>query len=335
MQQQERGTFTQVTSIATPVDQHMSTNPSAPTASPFGSNVPFVAHSYDQLQQQQQQQHQQMLQQQHQQMQSQIFRGHPGTPSQNPIFSINSYDNSIATSGGGGGGGGNPFETMSNMMSTSGQRDGLMIVEKRPLDLSVVDSAADKVTITRVHRNMINLTDDVPCFEEKTVENMGHAYKVTFKWMDEFWRYDNKIINEKIMSIPGVENVHSGAKQITIIVKRTEGDTTSTTTNTTNAAIMTNGSISEGGGQLADPNFPSLDYQDPVTTKLYQPRTDQDAEFIRFILKRHPSMPRIQKGLLFLFMKRIQVENQASRKKKANRKGIRKGKDKKGHKSRQ
>jgi hypothetical protein len=283
---------------ATPEDRSIATNPSAPGTSPFTSTSysqqPQQQHpqilqgvspaiNYGQLQHQQQFFAMQQQQQQHHQQHQHPLAG--------PIFNVNPYEHS--------------FDPYASSTTTNQQS---IRVETVPLDLANVSSEEDKRTINTVHKNMINLMDDVPLFNEKVVDDMGHAYKVTFKWTDECWTYDTKALNEKILSINGVQTIHSGHKQLTVIVTKHGGIT-----------------LTNGQNNISAPDFSSLDAKDPVVQILYGPSTTRDAELIRFIAKSHPSMPNMQKGLMLNFMKILQNNAKTSRKKAIKKeKGVQK-----------
>lgn len=280
------------------MDQHVvNTNPSAPLASPYGSNTSFTSSPYAQHT-------------------PNTFQ-HP--MSQGGLFTANPYDVPPKH-------GTSPFD-MTNPLTTTGQQR-LLLAEKKPLDLSMVLNETDRGVITRVHRNMINLKEDVPFFEEKTIHDMGHAYKITFRWTDDYWEYDSQVINEKIISIPGVEKAHYGKMQITIIVNKSKenGSSSLNTSLSTNNASSSTTNITDAAIDGDNPDFPSLDYKDPITTKLYQPQSQHDVQFIHYILKCHPSMPPIQKGLLLTFMKSIRQENRNAKRNTNNKGGIRKSK---------
>ena len=293
--QQQQQQLPGMSAFATPNNamhvQHTDTNPSAPLNSPFASNAypaPGIAMGgCGPMQQQQAQQRSFSMQQQQQRMQNMH------DPSNGALFTMGPYESNVSNHPGLTNTNAGSFDTSMN----TNQRT--VRVETVPLDLSIVSNEADKRTITCIHKNMLDLTENVPFFHEKNVDDIGHAYRVTLKWEDTYWVYANKALNEKIQSIDGVQDVRIGNLQITIIVKKqSQGNTTSNNANDRNG------------------DLPSLDVKDPVARLLYVPLTEQDVDFIRFITTTHPSMPCMQKGLLLDFMKNIQKEAQTSRKKR-------------------
>lgn len=102
---------------------------------------------------------------------------------------------------------------------TSTQRNQLR-VQKIPLDTTIVQDPNDKKIVDRINFCLINIDDTVPCFTEKTIDNMGFQYKITFVWGDELFHLSAKVVNEKLLSIPGVLDVHYGNKRITVFLRK-------------------------------------------------------------------------------------------------------------------
>ena len=282
----------------------MNMGPTAPIASPFGSNVPYAAHqvthSYANMQQDN------------------------NTNNNNNVAYLSSNNPNVfgATVSGM-----NPFDSINVITSTN---NGYMRVSVKPMDLSMVPDAGDRGLIEAIHKNMTTLKDDVPFFDKKEVTDMGLLYKVYFSWMDEQWEYSNALVNKKIMSLPGVTCVNSGTKHMTVLVKkRGEGQEEEGEGGYQRSFSPSTIALNGPG----DPAFPSLDYKDPVTTSLYRASNEEEAELMRHIVNSYPSMPPAQKGLMLRFAKdalrkadeRKMRRKERSRRKDANAKvGLRK-----------
>jgi hypothetical protein len=206
---------------------------------------------------------------------------------------------------------GNPYHIVQHSTTPAPSLVYPIRTETVVLDLAVVVNDDDKRAIQTVNKSIVSLTNDVPLFKTKTVNDISSAYKVVFTWdaNDSWWFYDSRAINDKILTIPGVQTVHHGYLQIVVIVEKT------LRANANEEEIDTNATLS------------GTEHKDPVLCSLYKPSTDTDVKLIQYMRNTYPRMAPIQKGLMYEFMRNKAKEAQLHRRETIEKsRGIRKRK---------
>jgi hypothetical protein len=181
---------------------------------------------------------------------------------------------------------------------------GTKMVKSALINLDCVPDPKDKAVINKINQSVMSLKDMVPRME-KNIADIGNSYRVQFVWEDETWTFDAKSVNEKILSIGRVANVHYGNLELCVLVEksdRTEG----------NRLLRSNVEAAFGN---------ALDPKDPILSVLYVPSSPKEARMQEFIANEHPSAPSAQKGAIFTAMRNALIEAKANRREELSKGG--------------
>lgn len=208
------------------------------------------------------------------------------------------------------------------MFQTQTTQTHRIIIDTVPMDYSAITSVQDHRTAVNIHERIVSLGNTTPLFIEKNIIDTGDVYNISFRWGDnsDWWHFDIKTLNKYVLSIPGVVNVRVSYRCITVTIKKTSDP------NEGQQGVV-------GFATTSDDNFNKqlrrpLDLIDRgVSADLYVPEDEQDQEIIDHIVETDPSLPPIQKGLLFTLMKAYNKEMAQSKSlEKSERKSSKRGK---------